>query len=70
MADRQKISRQIEHANATLAWAEQVKKYAIVDGPWTVGVELTPTQIVRRCMDAQTCADIVEALCVDTRAPS
>lgn len=45
----EKMNREIENTNEKLAQYEKIKKFAIVEGPWTIdGGEMTPTLKLKR----------------------
>lgn len=62
-AVRELISRHVEEKNKSLASFETIKKFAIVDGDFSVaGGELTPTLKIRRAYTGEKYRELLEAL--------
>ena len=56
------IQEGVDRANEVVSRAEAIKPFRILDGQFCVGVELTPTQKVRRSYVLSKFADEVDAL--------
>ena len=64
---RAAVEQAVEHANAKLSRAEQVKKYTIIAGPWTPDTgEVTPKLSLRRRVIAERYADVIDAMYLQT----
>jgi long-subunit acyl-CoA synthetase (AMP-forming) len=62
-ADRMEIAEAVIRANARLARVEQIKRYTVLEADWRPGgLELTPTQKLRRRSVLTRYADRIEAM--------